>query len=202
MIDTHDVHAPVSRTYTYKKVTKPLLERKRRARINKCLEELKDLMVGALLAEGENVSKLEKADILELTVRHLHRLRRSSNAGEEAFRFQAGFNQCAAEACNFLLNLPGVDADVGQRLVNHLQMVVGPLSIQVPNFRLTFSPPVSPASPSTSRSPSSEAILSTSPTFRDLDLPHTGLLMKAETGVKRKLSADSGDSQTGMWRPW
>jgi hypothetical protein len=29
-------------------VTKPLLERKRRARINKCLDELKDLMVGAL----------------------------------------------------------------------------------------------------------------------------------------------------------
>jgi hypothetical protein len=29
-------------------VTKPLLERKRRARINRCLDELKDLMVGAL----------------------------------------------------------------------------------------------------------------------------------------------------------
>lgn len=29
-------------------MTKPLLERKRRARINRCLDELKDLMVGAL----------------------------------------------------------------------------------------------------------------------------------------------------------
>ena len=34
----------MSKTYTYKKITKPLLERKRRARINACLDELKDIM--------------------------------------------------------------------------------------------------------------------------------------------------------------
>ena len=45
-------------------IMKPLLERKRRARINKCLDELKDIMTVALQAQGENVSKLEKADIL------------------------------------------------------------------------------------------------------------------------------------------
>ncbi|CAA9995301.1 unnamed protein product [Nesidiocoris tenuis] len=60
------------------KVMKPMLERKRRARINRCLDELKELMVTALQSEGENVSKLEKADILELTVRHLQSLRSAS----------------------------------------------------------------------------------------------------------------------------
>lgn len=54
---------------------KPMLERKRRARINRCLDELKELMVTALQSEGENVAKLEKADILELTVKHLQSLR-------------------------------------------------------------------------------------------------------------------------------
>ncbi len=72
---------------------KPLLERKRRARINKCLDELKDLMTSALQEEGENLSKLEKADILELTVRHLHKLTRTDhfsprNPVEELKRFQ------------------------------------------------------------------------------------------------------------------
>ena len=43
-----DSDVPLSRTHTYKKVTKPLLERKRRARINKCLDELKDIMTVAL----------------------------------------------------------------------------------------------------------------------------------------------------------
>ena len=41
-----DSDVPLSRTHTYKKITKPLLERKRRARINKCLDELKDIMTG------------------------------------------------------------------------------------------------------------------------------------------------------------
>ncbi|KAI5712971.1 hypothetical protein M8J75_012694 [Diaphorina citri] len=111
---------PISRTLQYKKITKPLLERKRRARINRCLEQLKDLMVGALEAEGENINKLEKADILELTVRHLHRITKPHDPTEEVQRFQAGFTQCASEACGFLLSLPGLDTRVGKRLVEHL----------------------------------------------------------------------------------
>ena len=55
---------PVSKTQQYKKITKPLLERKRRARMNRCYDDLKDIMTGCLHSEGENISKLEKADIL------------------------------------------------------------------------------------------------------------------------------------------
>ena len=58
---------PVSKTVQYKKITKPLLERKRRARMNKCYDDLKDIMTGCLTSEGENISKLEKADILGKT---------------------------------------------------------------------------------------------------------------------------------------
>merc|ERR1739842_233501 len=66
----------MSKTDQYRKVMKPLIERKRRARINNCLDELKDLMVYALQTEGESISKLEKADVLELTVKHLRKLKR------------------------------------------------------------------------------------------------------------------------------
>ena len=59
---------PISKTMRYKKITKPLLERKRRARINACLDELKEIMTSALQAEGENVSKLE-VGILSLFVK-------------------------------------------------------------------------------------------------------------------------------------
>lgn len=41
-------------------------------------------------AEGENVNKLEKADILELTVKHLHRITRPRDAAEDVHRFQVG----------------------------------------------------------------------------------------------------------------
>ena len=73
-LDGEMTETPMSRTHQYRKVMKPLLERKRRARINKCLDELKELMVHALQHEGESISKLEKADVLELTVRWLHNL--------------------------------------------------------------------------------------------------------------------------------
>ncbi|XP_020287411.1 enhancer of split mbeta protein-like [Pseudomyrmex gracilis] len=125
---SYDYPHPVSRTYQYKKITKPLLERKRRARINRCLDELKDLMVDALETEGENISKLEKADILELTVRHLQKLQASRPSGlsvtitngdeiSAESRWQSGFGHCAAEACRFLSSLPGEAAD---RLARHL----------------------------------------------------------------------------------
>lgn len=45
---TDESGEPVSRTYQYRKVMKPMLERKRRARINRCLDELKELMTNAL----------------------------------------------------------------------------------------------------------------------------------------------------------
>ncbi|XP_034246833.1 enhancer of split mbeta protein-like [Thrips palmi] len=137
-------HEPISRTYQYRKVMKPMLERKRRARINRCLDELKELMVGALASEGENVSKLEKADILELTVRHLHNLRRQRALGltpESAYadRFRAGFTHCAAEVTNYLtvranLEGPVVDPSASAKLLQHLSTCIRKIDsdLQVP----------------------------------------------------------------------
>lgn len=142
-------------------------------------------------AEGENISKLEKADILELTVRHLHRLQRPRDAVEDAQRYQAGFGQCAAEACQFLLSLPGVDTHVGHNLIKHLGACIsnnGPLSIQVPNLnRLSYSPPVSPLTPapvSVKQPPTfqHQEMLSSTPSVHDLSKPLTGLLMQVPKG--------------------
>ena len=168
-LDTGDTaDPPVSKTMQYKKITKPLLERKRRARINACLDELKvsqyflvcdkyrtlailtqDIMTGCLQTEGENVSKLEKADILELTVRHIQKLSASPsglglsglglsqprNPVEDIARFRQGYSHCATEAAQFLLGLPGVDVRVGPRLVSHLMGQPQPQPQQPPNFQ-------------------------------------------------------------------
>ena len=139
---------------------KPLLERKRRARINKCLDELKDIMTVALQAQGENVSKLEKADILELTVRHLHKLSASNrllfnsppqpsrNPLEEVHRFQAGYSSCAQEAASFLLTSPGVDVTVSQRLLSHLSSNLSNPVMAAAAASTAQSAPVKPASSS------------------------------------------------------
>ncbi|KAF6213380.1 hypothetical protein GE061_011099 [Apolygus lucorum] len=116
----HDAqHQPVSRTYQYRKVMKPMLERKRRARINRCLDELKELMVTALQSEGENVSKLEKADILELTVRHLQSLRSASSPQD---RYDEGWTACLDQVNRFLKEGGGggLPASEAVRLIAHL----------------------------------------------------------------------------------
>ena len=106
---------------------KPLLERKRRARINRCLDDLKDIMVGALQAEGESITKLEKADVLELTVRHLRKLKQQNALGltpqaTYAGRFKAGYAHCAHEVSKFVTteDQQKLDVNVSTRLLSHL----------------------------------------------------------------------------------
>jgi hairy-and-enhancer-of-split protein len=115
---------PLSRTHQYRKVMKPLLERKRRARINGYLDELKDLMVTALQAEGESITKLEKADVLQLTLNHLQKLKRQqmlqTNPAIDMDRYRAGYTACAGEVGRVMSSIPGVNISLGTQLMSYL----------------------------------------------------------------------------------
>eukprot|EP00090_Calanus_glacialis_P010362 TRINITY_DN18740_c0_g1_i1.p1 TRINITY_DN18740_c0_g1~~TRINITY_DN18740_c0_g1_i1.p1 ORF type:complete len:193 (+),score=65.13 TRINITY_DN18740_c0_g1_i1:157-735(+) len=98
---------PVSSTYQYRKVMKPLLERKRRARINSCLEELKELMEFVGGQNGERMQRLEKADVLEVTVNHLRNLKAGGRLGTGqtmscSSSFKGGYSACAREVATFI----------------------------------------------------------------------------------------------------
>lgn len=82
--------------------------------------------------EGENVCKLEKADILELTVKHLHKLRETntlfigsqhqppvSNTTPQVHvgKFWEGFNLCAGEVSQFLTKY---DRKISQNLFRYI----------------------------------------------------------------------------------
>ncbi|XP_018571466.1 transcription factor HES-2-like [Anoplophora glabripennis] len=62
-----------------RKIRKPIMEKKRRARINESLETLKKILLecNPHRTDQKNV-KLEKADILEMTVRYLQHLKKST----------------------------------------------------------------------------------------------------------------------------
>jgi len=101
------------KTYTLVKVglmlplisqsNKPIMEKRRRARINNCLNDLKGILLEAMRKDPARHSKLEKADILELTVRHLQNVQRNQLAIAMAsdptvlHRFKNGFSECATE---------------------------------------------------------------------------------------------------------
>ena len=147
----------MSRTHQYRKVMKPLLERKRRARINKCLDELKDLMVFAIQSEGDAINKLEKADVLELTVQHLQKLKHQKmlhvNPALDEDRFRSGFTACANEVSRFLSSVPGVNLQFGTDLMSHLgsgltkATSTSPLSVNTVSTSAAQAPlPLSPIS--------------------------------------------------------
>uniref|UniRef100_A0A0A1WVE7 Enhancer of split m3 protein n=1 Tax=Zeugodacus cucurbitae TaxID=28588 RepID=A0A0A1WVE7_ZEUCU len=141
---------PVSRTYQYRKIMKPMLERKRRARINKCLDELKDLMTSTLQADGENLSKLEKADILELTVRHLHRLRETNGLFVRHTdtlnmeKFWAGFQHCAVEVSHFLQKYDQQNKHVNGDLIKYIASYVPNMAAAVAAAAATASATTTP----------------------------------------------------------
>ncbi|XP_059189017.1 hairy-related 3 [Centropristis striata] len=96
------------------KVSKPLMEKKRRARINKCLDQLKTLLE-SYYSSSIRKRKLEKADILELTVKHIRNLQKIQSctaAASELSDYQTGFRNCLANVNQYLLladNMNGGD---------------------------------------------------------------------------------------------
>ena len=143
---------PGSAQYQYRKVMKPLLERKRRARINGCLDELKELMeyLGAEQQQGgHRMHRLEKADVLEVTVNHLRQLKASgrlSTEGAESLSgsstFRSGYSACAAEVASFIC-APG--SGVQQPQAASIAMVVARGLAQVQQEQPAPAPAPAPA---------------------------------------------------------
>ncbi|KPJ19934.1 Protein deadpan [Papilio machaon] len=83
-------------------------------------------MSKAELRKPARHSKLEKADILEMTVKHLQRLQRQQLAAAIAadpavlHRFKSGFGDCALEVRRYLSRLASVPTGLRYRLGDHL----------------------------------------------------------------------------------
>ncbi|XP_061682586.1 hairy-related 8.2 isoform X2 [Syngnathoides biaculeatus] len=102
-----------------RKMRKPLIERKRRERINNCLDQLKETVISAFRLDQ---SKLEKADILEMTVKHLQNIRTNilNDPLDSQKKYSKGYIQCMHEVHNMLLTCDWMDKTLGSRLLNHL----------------------------------------------------------------------------------
>ncbi|KPM08413.1 Transcription factor HES-1 (Hairy and enhancer of split 1)-like protein 1 [Sarcoptes scabiei] len=80
-----------------------MIEKRRRDRINRCLNLLKELIIDSKRYPISNVSfsynksRFEKADILEITVKYLESL-----ALEERRIYHQGFDDCRKQAIRFI----------------------------------------------------------------------------------------------------
>ncbi|XP_045624413.1 uncharacterized protein [Procambarus clarkii] len=121
-----------------RRIRKPLMERKRRERINTSLNDLASLLAEAHLVKGEagKPTKLEKADILELTVKHMKTLRdsdedRTDGSDSAVNSYRDGFTRCM-NVVEQALGKAGKEA-LRERLLCHLKSCLK--TLQLPTIR-------------------------------------------------------------------
>ncbi|KAG7319399.1 hypothetical protein KOW79_016542 [Hemibagrus wyckioides] len=199
-----------------RKTRKPLVEKKRRARINESLQELR-----GLLSDTELHAKMENAEVLELTVKRVESILQDqshetdSMSREASERFAAGYIQCMHEVHTFVSSCPGIDAIVAAELLNHLLECM-PLNEELQDSILDFgSELLSPtgsrphiSSPG-ARAPALSPNSSTSGTEEDpsSDLEESfseSALGSAAEQVQEEEEEHRSTAPfcTSMWRPW
>ncbi|XP_029452394.1 hairy/enhancer-of-split related with YRPW motif protein 2 [Rhinatrema bivittatum] len=109
-----------------RKKRRGIIEKRRRDRINNSLSELRRLVPTAFEKQGS--AKLEKAEILQMTVDHLKMLQATGGKGyfdahTLAMDFLSiGFRECLTEVARYLSSVEGLDSSdpLRVRLVSHL----------------------------------------------------------------------------------
>ncbi|XP_028922142.1 transcription factor HES-5 [Ornithorhynchus anatinus] len=107
------------------KLRKPVVEKMRRDRINSSIEQLKRLLETEFQRRQPH-SKLEKADILEMTVSYLkqqsHLQVKAAGALHKTSQldFKEGYSRCLQEAFHFL-SLHKVQTETQTKLLSHFQ---------------------------------------------------------------------------------
>ncbi|XP_006003332.1 hairy/enhancer-of-split related with YRPW motif protein 2 [Latimeria chalumnae] len=109
-----------------RKKRRGIIEKRRRDRINNSLSELRRLVPTAFEKQGS--AKLEKAEILQMTVDHLKMLQATGGKGyfdahALAMDFMSiGYRECLTEVARYLSSVEGLDTSdpLRVRLVSHL----------------------------------------------------------------------------------
>ncbi|KAI4902800.1 hypothetical protein NFI96_011174 [Prochilodus magdalenae] len=189
-----------TRVSIHKKVSKPLMEKKRRARINTCLDQLKTLLE-SLYSNNIRKRKLEKADILELTVKHLTHLQKTEKGLPQKAgiaEYHAGYTSCLASVNQYLL-MSDANAACRSTMLTQLSRSLHRLGAPLPDFSTADSdcPRTAPA-----RSPSGESER-TDRICTKQHKPARGLL----TDPHKHAHATRGrEAPTALpqnyWRPW
>ncbi|KAK9513720.1 hypothetical protein VZT92_027230 [Zoarces viviparus] len=136
-LDSHGSMSPSTTTQVQaRKRRRGIIEKRRRDRINNSLSELRRLVPSAFEKQGS--AKLEKAEILQMTVDHLKMLHASGGKGffeahalAKDYR-SLGFRECLAETARYLSIIEGRDgADpLRIRLVSHLSNYASQREVQ------------------------------------------------------------------------
>ncbi|CAL1294449.1 unnamed protein product, partial [Larinioides sclopetarius] len=95
-----------------RRVSKPLIEKRRRARINRSLSQLVEMVAKPNKIQENRTARFEKAYILEMTVEYVKKIKdkrilpEKLSYDEHETSFQDGFRLCMTEIQNFFKKFP------------------------------------------------------------------------------------------------
>lgn len=121
-----------------RKLLKPQVERRRRERMNRSLENLRALLLQGPEHNNPNQRRIAKAEILEYTVLFLQNsvAKKAKDEEErEKHQFMDGFSTCLQKAAHFLSNegeARGLDGSVKAMLCQRLTHPCVPAHIRMP----------------------------------------------------------------------
>ncbi|XP_048042562.1 hairy and enhancer of split related-7 [Megalobrama amblycephala] len=131
-----------------RKLSKPQVERRRRERMNRSLENLRSLLLQGPEHNSPSQRRIEKAEILEYTVLFLQKsvaqAKKAKDAeGGEKRQFMDGFSSCLQKAARFLSDEGdscGLEATLCQRLTQPCMSTSIRLPVRVQNSSRTQLP--------------------------------------------------------------
>ncbi|XP_052818489.1 transcription factor HES-1-B-like [Mya arenaria] len=116
-----------------RKVRKPLVERQRRERMNASIDRLKLLIADTIREQVSSMTRVDKADILELTVFHLTRLQQrqrglriateTTEGASSATSYKTGYRDCARQTVTYLSANSYCSPEVATSVSGHLRSV-------------------------------------------------------------------------------
>ncbi|KAI3357296.1 hypothetical protein L3Q82_015745 [Scortum barcoo] len=189
------------------KVSKPLMEKKRRARINKCLDQLKSLLE-SYYSTSIRKRKLEKADILELTVKHLRSLQKIQSCSASS-DYQSGFRSCLANVNQYLLLADNLNGRMLSQLSSKLSRCRGAEEAfsTTDSGRARAEPQDEPHRPSPPAAGPEERNTAGSEALKPQSAPCVGVGAQERSCSQHKLHSashtnEAANTQHGVWRPW
>ncbi|XP_061400393.1 enhancer of split m5 protein-like [Musca vetustissima] len=118
----------VSKTQHYLKVKKPLLERQRRARMNKCLDALKELV--AEFQGNDAILRMDKAEMLESALEFMKTQVKPQEQQQTTSlqlpamvpmdSFRNGYMNAVNEVSRVMAGTPGINVNIGKAVMTHL----------------------------------------------------------------------------------
>lgn len=177
---------------------KPLMEKKRRKRINDSLNDLKNILLEIMKKDPTQTAKLEKADILEFTAQYLKELQWSQltiasvASPTPTHHFWAGWRECSEEI-NKYFQIVKSDQDLRINLLNHLESI----RLRCFHIRGPVPMPLVPVRP-TGPAMANQHMYRTVKNCLNSQVKD---LQRLKTESTKQPNSDEQDKH-GPWRPW